>query len=382
MIPSLHVFQSSRGHRNTVFTWKCFGQDSLLVRLIPDRQERQQEKQKDRKLNGSYGIHMAEEMPLETEPDTEVFLPPPSRVIPGEDNVLVMDMAQWRTDDSPWQAREEMLRIGIAAKEQLHISTAAVTGAQPWILPEEEAEHTLSLRLAFTSDISLPSARLALEDSGVSQVLFNGVPVTSPQEGYFTDEAIACFRVGPIKQGVNTVEVVKPLTARTCTENLFLLGDFGVAVRGTETRITAKPDTPAYGDLTRQGYPFYSGPITYRYILKGGQGLRLKLGRFSAPCVTAELDGKRIANLSLSPSECDLGCLEEGEHTLDITVYLSRINSFGTFHLNDPTVIWFGPQAWRSTGMQWSYTYRLAPSGLLSEPHLFISPSPEKHTES
>ena len=83
-----------------------------------------------------------------------------------------------------------------------------------------------------------------------------------------------------------------------------------------------------------------------------------------------QLDGKRIANLSLSPSEADLGKLSEGRHTLDITVYPSRINSFGTFHLNDYAVTWFGPQAWRSTGMSWTYNYRLAASGLLSEPHL------------
>ena len=87
--------------------------------------------------------------------------------------------------------------------------------------------------------------------------------------------------------------------------------------------------------------------------------------------MTVALDGKRIANVSLSPSEADLGLLSEGDHVLDITVYPSRINSFGTFHLNDYSVIWFGPQAWRSTGMRWTYNYRLAPSGLLSEPYLF-----------
>ena len=53
------------------------------------------------------------------------------------------------------------------------------------------------------------------------------------------------------------------------------------------------------------------------------------------------------------------------------SVFASLINSFGTFHLNDWNVKWFGPDAWRSNGMRWTYTYRLAPSGLLSEPHLF-----------
>ena len=61
-----------------------------------------------------------------------------------------------------------------------------------------------------------------------------------------------------------------------------------------------------------------------------------------------------------------------GDHVLDITVYASRINSFGTFHLNDESTIWFGPKAWRSTGMRWTRTYRLARSGLLSEPMLLI----------
>ena len=67
----------------------------------------------------------------------------------------------------------------------------------------------------------------------------------------------------------------------------------------------------------------------------------------------------------------DLGFLPAGSHTLDITVYPSRVNSFGTFHLNDYALTWFGPQAWRTTGMRWTRTYRLTPSGLLSEPHVF-----------
>ena len=170
---------------------------------------------------------------------------------------------------------------------------------------------------------------------------------------------------------MHTIEITRPLTAATCTENLFLLGDFGVRVTGRETAVVQAPRTLAYGDWTAQGLPFYSGPLTYRWRLAGGERFRLRLGLFSAPCVTVALDGKRIANVSLSPSEADLGRLSEGDHVLDITVYPSRINSFGTFHLNDYSVIWFGPQAWRSTGMRWTYNYRLAPSGLLSEPYLF-----------
>ncbi len=363
--------QAAHASDTTVLTWHAWAQDSLLLRCVPAVRAEETEASRESGLNGSYGIRMLEELSLDREPETESFLPPPEEILPGEDNVLVLDTAEWRTDGDPWEPAEEMLRIGVAAKEKCGISTAAVSGAQPWILPPEKPEHTLSLRLSFRSEIALPSVRLALEDAEESEIRWNGEPLDRVPAGWFADEAIACFRAGPVRPGVNTLEVVRPLTAASCTENLFLLGDFGVRVAGPETVITPPPRTLAYGDWTTQGLPFYSGPLTYRFRLQGGRRLRLRLGSFSAPCVVAALDGKRIGNLSLAPSEADLGFLSEGNHTLDLTLFASRINSFGTFHLNDASTVWFGPQAWRSTGMRWTRNYRLAPSGLLSEPHLF-----------
>ena len=356
--------------KTTAYLWHCWAQDSLLLRLIPSEAAEEQIGAQKAALNGSYGIHMAEELRLSRESDQP--LPPPDEIILGEENVLVLDTAQWRVDDEPWQERAEMLRIGVWAKEKLNISTATVSGAQPWILPPEKPEHTLSLRMVFRSEIALETVRFALEDAEVTRVRWNGVPLEMNREGFFADEAISCFRAGPVLPGENVIELDKPIAAATCTENCFLLGNFGVRVTGAETLLLPAPKTLVYGDWTVQGFPFYSGPLTYRYRLQGGRSLRLRLGLFSAPCVTADLDGKRIANLSLAPSEADLGWLEEGEHTLDITLYASRINSFGTFHLNDGALTWFGPQAWRSTGLRWTNNYQLTPSGLLSEPRVFV----------
>lgn len=369
----IRPMETTNGENTTEFTWNCWGQDSLLLRLSPaGAQDLRQENAREAVLNGSYGIRMAEELAADSGNRAERLLPPPDEIIRGEDNVLLLDTAEWRTDGDPWESPEEMLRIGLAAKRKLGISVASASGAQPWILPPENTGHTLGLRVTFRTETDLPAARLALEDSDECRVLLDGAPISMEQDGFFTDEAIRCFPTGPLKAGTHTVEVAKPLNAATCVENMFLLGDFGVRVTGTETAVIPAPRKLAFGDWTTQGLPFYSGPLTYRWHLAGGEHLRLRLGLFYAPCVTVELDGKRIANVSLSPSEADLGTLSEGEHVLDITVYASRINSFGTFHLNDYSVTWFGPQAWRSTGMSWSYQYRLAASGLISEPHLIV----------
>ena len=364
--------EAEYGDGTTELSWRCWAQDSLLLRLSPADQNVRQAGAKKAALIGSYGIRMAEELDLHRESRTDRLLPPPDEILFGEDNVLLLDTAEWRTDEDPWEEAENMLRIGVAAKEKLGISTAAAAGAQPWVLPPEIPEHTLSLRVTFRTETALPAARLALEDADLSCVLFDGAPLRMVQDGFFADEAIPCFPTGPIPVGCHTLEITRPLTAASCTENCFLLGRFGVRVTGPEAVIIPAPRTLSYGDWTSQGLPFYSGPLTYRYRLPGGERIRLRLGLFSAPCVTADLDGKRVANLSLSPSEADLGLLSEGEHILDITVYPSRINSFGALHLNDASVLWYGPQAWRSTGMRWTRTYRLTPSGLLSEPHVFI----------
>ncbi|MBQ7183326.1 MAG: hypothetical protein IJR97_05005 [Clostridia bacterium] len=366
----IRPFKAQRGENETNFTWNCYSQDSLLLRLEPAAPGGTSFT-RARALDGSYGISMSEDYTPNFEPETESVLPPPEEIIPHEDNVLLLDTAEWRVDDGPWQEEEEMLRVGVKAKEMKNISTAAAAGAQPWALPREKAEHALSLRVTFRSEISLDHARLALEDADISEVTFNGEPLERKQDGFFTDEAVAAFPVGPVKKGLNTVEITKPLAASTAVENLFLLGDFGVAVRGADKKIVPAARGLDYGDWTAQGFPFYSGAMTYRWHLKGGRKLRLKLGRFNAPCVTAELDGERVGNLSLSPSEVSLGHLPEGDHILDITVYPSRINSFGSMHLNDPTLTWFGPNAWRTTGMQWTKNYILTPTGLLTEPHLF-----------
>ncbi len=159
------------------------------------------------------------------------------------------------------------------------------------------------------------------------------------------DDAISTLRVGPIKKGNNVIEVTKPFSVTSSVENMFLLGPFGVLVNGREIRLTELPTALSFSDWTKQALPFYGGPLTYRLCLTGGKHTRVRLGIFSAPCVTLELDGKRISNLSLAPHKADLGVLSEGEHVLNITVYASRINTFGTFHINDGTVHWYGPQA-------------------------------------
>ena len=77
------------------------------------------------------------------------------------------------------------------------------------------------------------------------------------------------------------------------------------------------------------------------------------------------------ANISLTPHTADLGYITDGEHTLEIEISASRINTFGPLHVTDAfTNIWHGPNIWRTYGEEWSYDYYIKPAGILTSPEL------------
>lgn len=335
----------------TVIRWECYSQSSLLLRLEKGRTEL-----------------------AETEPEDlgeMEYLQDEAEVILDEPNVCVLDMAEWKIDDGDWQAREEMLRLCVKAKKTLGFSTAAVDGAQPWVVGKVEPKNTITTKITFVSDIEVENAMLALEDFDESEIIFNGKKIDKVSQGYYVDFSITKVNIGKINKGENTVVVTKPFTVVSNVENMFVLGDFGVEVIGESVKLIAPKRTVRIDDITKQGFPFYGGVMTYRFKIQGGSDTKLRLGLFAAPCVTAELDGKRVANLSLSPNEADFGKLDEGEHTLDLTVSLSRINTFSGLHMCDGRRQWFGPDGWYTVEEDWCYQYCLRKCGLLTAPRLY-----------
>ncbi len=342
---------ASYSNGNTIIKWNTYSQSSLLLRLENGKAQNVQDTIEE--LGNMEYIKDEIEISLD------------------EPNVCVLDMAEWKIDNGEWQEKEEALRICVKAKEALSFSTASVDGAQPWILGKIEAVNTITTKMTFISDVEVEDAMLALEDFEESEIIFNGRKIDKISEGYYVDFSIAKVKIGKIEKGENTVIVTKPFSVISNIENMFVLGNFGVEVAGTAVKIVSPQKNIHFGDITRQGLPFYGGVMTYKLKLDGGNNTKLRLGNFLAPCVCAELDGKRIANISLSPHEADFGLLTDGEHTLELKVSLSRINTFGALHMCDGRRRWFGPDGWYTEDEEWSYEYQLRPAGLLTAPRIF-----------
>ncbi len=336
---------------NTIIVWDCYSQSSILLRLEPGKAEKAYLISEE---NGELE-YLQDEM--------EIFLEEP--------NVCVLDMAEWKIDDNEWEPKEETLRLCVKAKERLGMSTDSIRGVQPWVMGKPVPEHTITTKMTFISDIDVNDATLALEDFEESEIIYNGKKIDKISDGYYVDFSITKVKIGKINKGENTVIVTKPFTVVSNVENMFILGNFGVKVAGTSVRIVEPENKLHFGDITTQGLPFYGGVMTYRFKIQGGKESKFCLGLFAAPCVCVELDGKRIANLSLSPHSVNLGKLSDGEHTLDLVVSLSRINTFGTLHMCDGRRQWFGPDGWYTEDEDWTYGYQLKNAGLLTAPRFY-----------
>jgi hypothetical protein len=290
----------------------------------------------------------------------------------SEPNTLLLDQAEWSWDQGPWQPREEILRIGNQVRKHLALPPRHGHIEQPWVdTAAAPVLGRLRLRFRIHSNCAVSGARLALENPAQTLLTLNGSPVAVHDDGWWVDEAIRTVPLPELHAGENILTITLPLTRKTDVEWCYLLGDFGVDLKGPDATIFPLPETICFGDWTTQGFPFYTGNLSYHCRFKIGAGhWALSAPHFKNPLLSLCLEGQDRGRIAFAPFRQELGQLSAGEHRLVITAFGHRANAFGCLHNIDPKLLWIGPDAWRSQGENWSYNYALKPMGILSSPLL------------
>lgn len=340
----------SYSNGNTIIKLKVNPYDSVLLKLVSGKEETTAD---------------------ELYPDMEF-----AKAVPSvesyeltEDNVLVLDMAEFKVDDGEYQEKEEILRLDNKAREIAGLRERSGGVVQPYIVENVECNHTITLKFEFESDIDYSGAVLALEDADIAEISFNGITVDNTIIGWYVDKKILKIALPNINKGKNTLILKLPLGERTNTENVFVLGKFGVKTLGACAKIIALPKNIYFGELQSQGFPFYGGNIKYRFKAssKGGN-LYIKSNNYRGALISVSVDGREIGDIIYPPYIVKADNLKDGVHDIEITLYTHRYNCFGPIHLADTTWSWHGPGAWRSTGNDWCYEYVLRRTGIIAAP--------------
>ncbi|MCL2202803.1 MAG: hypothetical protein FWB88_02545 [Defluviitaleaceae bacterium] len=330
--------------------------DSLLIQLSPAAETH------------SFGKEVTEETAKET------VLTPHAFTL-SEPNVLLLDRAAYAFDDGPWQGTqrgEDILRIDNLFREKLDYPPRCNAKAQPWTIKAQgEIKHHLALRFSITAETALDEVWLALENPEKTQISWNGKDVPAVPVGYYVDRSIKKIPLPGLVMGDNELILRIPFNVATDVENCFLLGQFGVGLRGRETTVIPFPETLPFGDITAMGFPFYGGNVTYHCrVQTDGGPLHLQAAHFANPLLSVDVNGQRADVIAYAPYVLALGDLAPGSHDICLTAYGNRVNTFGTLHNANVTEKWFGPDAWRTTGAKWSDEYRVKATGILVSPRI------------
>lgn len=300
----------------------------------------------------------------------------------SEPNVLVMNRAEYRFGNAAWSKTEDdILQIDCKARDALGVRHRGGEMCQPWARPKGAEEKSVPVALRYTFDVAtLPSGELslALEFPERFEVRLNGTLLPSDSEsGWWVDRSLRRLPFDPalLRMGKNTLELTCNFTESHGLEYIYLLGAFGVKVKGLAAQITAAPTQLKIGDWVPQGLPFYSGNVTYRTklatpTLARGERAFLQVPEWRGVGVRVLIDGVEAGIIGWAPYELDItDFCKENSIDLRIEVLGHRRNSHGPFHLNEKWPEWTGPGSFYSQDVE---KYQLVPCGLLAQPKVAI----------
>ena len=285
----------------------------------------------------------------------------------SEPNVLLLDQAEYALDDGEWKPKEEILRLDDTCRLQLGWPSRKHSVAQPWVIKEEPVTHTIHLRFHIQSDIEYKGAMLAIEDAERLKLKWNGEAFDNTVNGWYVDKSIKTVALPDIQIGNNVLEVSVPFGRRTNVEWAYILGDFGVEVLGGYVHIIPARKELAFGDITIQGLPFYGGNITYHIPLETEEGkIQISSTKYKGILQTVRLDNGPEVSITFPPYKAEFSSVLKGEHTIHLTLYGHRRNSFGPVHLANLTERYIGPGAWRSENEKWTYDYMICEESVIT----------------
>ncbi|MFI4913278.1 MAG: glycosyl hydrolase [Sedimentisphaeraceae bacterium JB056] len=304
----------------------------------------------------------------------------------NEPNVCVLDTAKFKINDGDWQDELEVLKIDRKIREYMGLDKRSGQMIQPWCRDKslDTTEH-IALEFGFSIN-TMPTEDLILviEEPHKFDIYLNNDKLESkPLEGFWLD---ICFSklslpLSMLKNGSNTIRIETDYSNSRDIESLYLLGQFGVEIDGTEKALISLPQTLEIGDITAQALPFYSGKIKYIIPEEIASQLSkdscISLPQIGAACakITDAKDAEKL--MVFKPYSTTLDDLDIGSG-LAIELVLGRRNTFGPLHLDRPDSTdgfgfrkWFGPDEFETTGDLWSDDYMLIEQGLLKKPVIY-----------
>ena len=291
-----------------------------------------------------------------------------------EPNAWVLDCPRLRVGEGDWAAPEDILRIDAALRSRLDWPQRSGQMVQPWLAKSDTTGPEIALEFEFAVDQIPGALALVLEQPERWRIFLNDHHVAVPvAPDWFIDVALKRVPLSPewLLEGNNRLRLETVIRPDTDLEAVYLMGDFGLYCEGREFRMGNRPEQIRLGDITEQGFPFYTGPLTYHCPVPAAGAdaafLEVELPAFAGACVEIVTAQGRQA-VAFPPYRERVRWTRDEATQLDLKLYLTRRNLFGPLHQLPVEQLSTGPDSFRTEGTAFSLGVNLVPGGLLAAP--------------
>lgn len=311
----------------------------------------------------------------------------------SEDNVCVLDRASYQIGEAGWQKENEILKVDQEIRKTLKMRLRGGEMIQPWYADKygdamESVTHLLKLRFPFSiQEKPHKQLHLVMERPDLFKTSINGKVIERKDhlETWIDNSFKRLFiPLEYLSVGENFIELETEFHQGINLEAIYLIGQFGVSIRERRNSLTKLPAKIEIGDLTEQGFPFYSGVITYQlhyqqieklfgtksYLPDEKEKFLLSFSEFEAACLKIRSTGQKTRMVAWQPYTADITEEVQNRRNFNIEVVLTRRNTFGPLHLNPVHSPAYGPEHFVTEREAFSDRYMLIPSGLLEPPQL------------
>lgn len=303
----------------------------------------------------------------------------------SEDNVMVLDKAEFKIGGGKWKPEKEILKIDNLVRAHLGIEERGGNMNQPWAAEEPKNPKRVNVSLKYNFEVrNIPSGALYLgiEIPQSYKVKINGKDISTDMEcGWWCDKSLKKIPFSPfiLKQGINEIilECDYPET-HPGLEIVYVLGNFGMKLKdGLVPVMVDAPEQLKCGDWTTQGLAFYSADVLYKTKISvkksKGERVYLRVPQFKGTTLRVTIDGADAGVIAWPPYELDITDYLSGTSCdLGIEISGSRRNSHGPLHYFKKWPEYTAPPVFKTEKKEWSDKYQLVPCGLTSSPEIVI----------
>jgi len=301
----------------------------------------------------------------------------------SEKNICVLDIAKYKIDNQETVNPTEILKIDQAVRNSYGLKLRGGEMIQPWFASKFSNNTVIkgTVKMSFefnVADVPHDTVYLGIERPEHFQIKLNGKTIASSAKGWWVDPSIkkVLIPAGYIVSGKNDLELTVNFSEDKNLEALYLIGNFGVQLNGSLKTLTHLPEKIKAEDLAEQGFPFYTGTVTYKIPVSKKFAMNDKLiltfPKFEAACVKVHTPGNATRLIAWQPYTSDVTKDLQKNNYLLVALVLTRRNSFGPLHALPLRAGSYGPGNFVTEGSGFSMDYQLYPSGLLTEPYISV----------